>query len=393
VIRNFRKSYFLAWSLFIILALGGFSYLRNFIETGNPLYPLDFAIAGKSIFKGVMDRAIYNAHFSPKDYSISKVLFHEGLGLQTLVLVLPGIFLALPLKILKERKGLTFVAGYILILPLLIYLVYRYLIPLANLRYLYAMLGLGITLGFFVLKKLNTPKIIVNILVILCVLASMPELAKRQELAAALVFALFFFTVLFLFGDKFDPGFLLKRSYISIFFILILSFLIIGERWYFKNEFPRYLKMVKYSGFWPDAAIAWDWLNSHTSGNNIAYAGRPVPFPLYGSQFKNSVYYVSVNETEPAKLHYFAGSKYEWGSGFEGEHKNFEAENNYRGRADYKTWLKNLSDKNTDYLFIYSLHQIKGIEFPMEDVWAKSDPVKFSPIFSNATVHIYKVIK
>jgi hypothetical protein len=151
--------------------------------------------------------------------------------------------------------------------------------------------------------------------------------------------------------------------------------------------------MVKYSGFWPDATKAWDWLNSNTDGNNIAYVGRPVPFPLYGSGLKNNVYYVSVNKTDPARLHFFKNSKYRWDGSFEAWHKNLEAGGNYRFGASYETWLDNLSKRKTDYLFIYLLHQTKDIIFPLEDSWARAHPDKFKKVFSNPTTHIYKILR
>ncbi len=151
--------------------------------------------------------------------------------------------------------------------------------------------------------------------------------------------------------------------------------------------------MVKYSGFWPDATKAWFWLNENTSGNNIAYVGRPVPFPLYGTNFKNNVYYVSVNKTEPARLHYFKNSYYSWGEDYLSLHKNLEKEGNYRSGAEYNIWLENLRKRNTDYLFVYSLHQIKGIEFPFEDKWADSHRDKFDLVFKNDTIHIYRMIR
>ena len=151
--------------------------------------------------------------------------------------------------------------------------------------------------------------------------------------------------------------------------------------------------MVKYSGFWPDATKAWAWLNKNTDSANVAYTGRPVPFPLYGSNFKNNVYYASVNRIDPAKLHYFSGSDYKWGADFRELHKNLEEKNNYRGNADYPAWLNNLFKRNTDYLFVYSLHQIEGIEFPLEDRWAMGNPGRFTLVFSNDTVKIYKINK
>ena len=151
--------------------------------------------------------------------------------------------------------------------------------------------------------------------------------------------------------------------------------------------------MVKYSGFWPDATKAWEWLNNNTEGNNIAYVGRPVPFPLYGKGFKNNVYYVSVNSVDPARLEYFPNSKYIWGYDGESVHKTFAEDVNYRGKPDYFIWLRNLHKHRTDYLFIYSLHQIKTIQLPIEDEWANSHNEIFNPVFKNDTVHIYKIIR
>jgi hypothetical protein len=253
---------------------------------------------------------------------------------------------------------------------------------------------MGIILGFYTAYILGISKIILRILVVISILASAFELANRLELVSSIIltFLLFFLALLSL---KNIRKVKLKIKLFLRFFLLIISLVILVflEKDYTRNEFPGYIKMEKYSGFWPDATRAWDWLNKDTSGNNIAYVGRPVPFPLYGTNFKNNVYYVSVNKTEPAKLHFFPGSRYTWGYGFLSLHQNLEAEGNYRGGADYSIWLNNLLRRNTEYLFVYSLHQTKDIAFPLEDKWAGYNPSKFTPVFSNRTIHIYKISK
>jgi len=391
----FRKpeSLFLLFLLLIII-FGGFSYIRNFVQTGNPFYPLELKLFAKTVFKGVMDSQTYRAHFKIEDYALSKLLFHEGLGPQSLIFILPSIFLALPISFMKNRKAINLNLVYFLILPLLLYLVYRFVIPLANTRYLYPLLGMGIILGFYTVYILGIPKIILRILVVISILASAFESANRLELVSSIIltFLLFFLALLSL--KNIRKAKLKIKLFFRLFPLIIsLVILVFLEKDYTRNEFPRYIKMEKYSGFWPDATFAWGWLNKNTSGNNIAYVGRPVPFPLYGTNFKNNVYYVSVNKIEPAKLHFFAGSHYAWGYGFLSLHQNLEAEGNYRGGADYSIWLNNLLGRNTEYLFVYSLHQTKEIAFPLEDKWAEANPGKFTPVFSNKTIHIYKISK
>lgn len=384
--KNPNKAYLLLISLAVIISLGGFTYIRNFLEAGNPLYPLNLKVMGIDIFKGVIDNSIYSVHFKQRDFALSKLLFHEGLGAQTLIFIFPAVFLGLPLTLLKKKSGLNLVLAYSLLLPFLIYLAYRFIIPLPNSRYLYPLLGVGLACGFYTARLLNLPKSIINILTALCVLASIPELARRQELAASLALATaLFFLLPYLI--KFIPRLIIPSV------IVIFLGLVILNNDYIKNEYPRYIKMERYSGFWPDATRAWDWLNSNTQGNNIAYVGRPVPFPLYGSSFKNNVYYVSVNKQDPAKLHYFSESYYSWGHDFLSLHKSLEAAGNYRSGADYNTWFANLLKRNTDYLFIYSLHQTQDIEFPLEDNWARSNPAKFNQVFLNNSIRIYKVLR
>ena len=391
--RNPSRVYLFITSIFIVIAIGGFSYIRNFVDTGNPLYPLDFSLFGKSIFKGVIGAGTYRAHFKIEDYRISKLLFHEGLGLQSLLFILPSTLLALPVALLKKRKTLTFNLAYFLVLPILIYLIYRYIIPLANVRYLYPFLGLGIILGLYTAKNLNIPGRVIKILVLLCILSSMGELAKRRELIASMILTISLLPVA-IFLIKHKPRVLIRKSLLILaisFFMVVL--LVLLQKDYARNEYPRYIRMVKYSGFWPEATVAWDWLNENTKGDNIAYAGRPVPFPLYGTNFKNNVYYASVNKTEPAKLHYFPDSHYHWDYDFLSLHRNLGSEGNYRSDADYSVWLNNLDQRNIDYLFIYSLHQTKDVMFPLEDNWAKAHPAKFNLAFANQTVHIYKIIR
>lgn len=390
--KNINKFYFLIFLILALIILGSFTYIRNFIDTGNPLYPLDFKLFAKTIFKGVMDNNIYRAHFKTEDYRISKLLFHEGLGLQTTIFILPAIFLALPATFLKNKKNLNFYLAYFLMLPFLIYFVYRYIIPLANTRYLYSLLGIGMIIGFYLFEILDIPKRLINILVFICTVVSMAELAKRQELIISIIF-----TISLLFSFKFFLKFiewLIKKPLLMVFlFTFIIFALILLNKNYTLNEYSRYIKMTRYSGFWIEVTYAWKWLNDNTSGNNIAYVGRPVPFPLYGTNFKNNVYYVSVNETEPVKLHYFPDSRYQWGYDFLSLHKNLEENGNYRSQADYSVWLNNLKRCNIEYLFIYSLHQTKDIEFPLEDKWAKANPDRFTPSFNNQTIHIYKILK
>ncbi|MDD5465377.1 MAG: hypothetical protein PHP73_03435 [Candidatus Omnitrophica bacterium] len=385
---GYKKMFALTACFLPILAVGGFSYIKNFILTHNPLYPLNLKIAGHTIFRGVVDSVVYRTGIRPGDFNIAKFLFHEGLGGQTLIFVLPAIVLACPILLFKNRKTHSLLMDYLLILPFLIILTFRFVIPLPNIRYIYALFAVGILIFFYAAEAFKIQKLFLKILVALCVIGSIPELAKKYELIAGLILSL---TLFFTFGSIIK---LLKKNFkLKIIILCILTFLslVFIEKFYIKNEFPSYSKMVKYSGFWPDAAQAWNWLNDNTTGNNIAYIGRPVGFPLYGTNFKNNVYYVSINKVEPAMLHYFPDSKYIWGYNGNKVFRNFESPENYRGNADYNVWLANLKNKRIDFLFVYSELIKKTDDFPIEDKWAIAHPEIFNPVFKNSTIRIYKL--
>jgi len=306
---------------------------------------------------------------------------------------LPSIFLGLPTALIKKRKSLNIIFAYFLILPILIYIVYRYIIPLANVRYLYPLLGIGIVSGFYIIEMLNINRKVLKFLVFLCLFASMSELSSHEELVASLIVTFILLFLLPLFIKNIQKVKISKSRFLIIPIMILVIILTFLEMDYIKHEYSRYIDMEGYSGFWPDATRAWNWLNENTQGNNIAYAGRPVGFPLYGTNFKNEVYYVSINKTEPAKLHYFPDSYYRWGYDFLSQHKNLREKGNYRSDSNYSVWLNNLLNRNSDYLFIYSLHQTKRIVFPLEDRWAKANRNRFIPVFTNETVHIYKIVK
>lgn len=374
--------------LICMLIIGGFSYIRNFIETGSPLYPTTFKILGKTIFPGVMDKSNFTAFLKQEDYSLIKVLFHEGMGAGTLLFVVTSI----PLFVFMSYKNKKFtLEGTILASSFVfLYFIYRYVFSLPNIRYLYPMIAVGYILTFYALSNIKFPRAVLSWIIMFCFFTSMPEMARKTELVISMILSLLLFIVS-LFTYR-----ILQVNFVKLVLICILLSLLvfaIGNIDYNKHEFQRYSKTTKFSGFWPDATLAWDWLNSNTAGSNIAYVGRPVPFPLYGSGLKNNVFYVSVNKVDPIKLHFLKNSRYRWDASYENLHRNLEADGNYRANADYKTWLDNLCKRKTDYLFVYSLHQTKGIIFPIEDRWAKDHPDKFKDVFSNLTIHIYRILK
>ncbi len=382
----------------VVIVLGGFSYARNYLSTGNPLYPVELKLLGLTIFEGVRDKASYTVHFSPQDYRLSKLLFHEGLSGQGPLFMFLPVFIALPLALLTRRLGKRLLLAYFLLTPLLLYGVYYFIISLPFSRYLYPLFGLAMIFGFLVIDMLRIPQTVTRVLVTLCVLGSMSTLASHGELVAGIISSLVLFFVLLALRrhNRLRPFFAKPFAWRMLRIALasmVITGLFVCNNYYNAQEHARYVTTQEYSGFEPQETEAWRWLNEHTGGDHIAYAGKPLPFPLYGEKFKNDVYYVSVNEVEPAQLHFYPKSRYQWGADFLQMHESFQAPENYRGKADYAIWLAHLKKRDTDYLFSYSLQQTKQLLFSLEDSWARQHPEFFEPVFERKKVRIYKVKK
>lgn len=373
----------------LISVFGSFSYLRNFLLTGNPLYPIDLTILGKKIFSGVIDRQTFTARNLKEGYSFLKLLLHEGLGVQSLLIIFPGTLFAFFVGLSKKNNDLFL--RYFLLLPLLLYLTYQFILPLPNSRYLYPMLGTGILAGMYLINYFKIPFKTIKFISVLFIFGSAIESAYRRERGTVFLLSLILF-IFFIACLKSKTLRTILFSKITLFLFIFFSIIILQPIFidYKNNEYLRYIKR---SPYWPEATKAWSWLNEHTNNNNISYVGKPVPFPLYGRDFKNNVYYTSVNAIDPVHLHNFKDSKYRWDNNAENMHKSFEEPANYRGNADYQTWLNNLKKRKTDFLFIYSLHHTKLVQFPLEEQWAQNHPESFSLVFDNAGIKIYRLKK
>ncbi|MEK7172648.1 MAG: hypothetical protein AAB740_01565, partial [Patescibacteria group bacterium] len=252
---------FLGIGAVLIIIFGGYGYIRNFFQTGNPFYPMEIVIFGKEIFKGIFEKANYLCRVKASDYAVTKILFSEGMGAGIILFLIPGYLMAV-YKFIKSLELRTWnleeipssklqapssKSLLVLLIPPALFLIWRYLIPLANLRYIYAAVAIGYAAAFIAMPQKKPYTTIVRILVAVCLLASAGELAKRQEL----IFGLFLSIVLFfIFRKIFQRAVDLKAKHWLIIVLALIPIAAILNADYNKNEFKRYVSMVKYSGFW-----------------------------------------------------------------------------------------------------------------------------------------------
>jgi hypothetical protein len=365
----------------MVVLFGGFMYVKNYISIGNPLFPVDVRIFGKTIFKGLMDNATYRLRIAEGDkFELMKIIFSEGLGVQFLTLILPGTFLTVFLyKYIKSKTSPGAELLLLFITPLVMLIFYSFFINIYTMRYFFPYISLGLlTAIIFVVQLPRGDKYLVWVAFI-SIVASACELAHRYELILSLLLSILFFTALAFYKRKvaaFYKSQAFNRTVAGALLLVVLFFVYFNNK-YSKEEFGRYPISSSKKEKNTDIGKSWKWLNNRTkNGASIAYTGRAEFYPLFGTQLKNKVEYISINEKETTAYN--------------------KPDGLFRRKKDFSAWIENLKKKKIEYLFIalpffINRESEDPTKFPIEDEWASGHPELFKLVFENPVARIYSV--
>ena len=329
-----RQRRFINLSVFCLFTLltGGFSYIRNLVQTGNPMYPAEVRMAGRTVFPGI---------YRPDELQFSP--FHTGfhwldvidnpgfdlIGLASLILV---FLFSLALMIgatagwrarNSSARGRYRLETFFLILPVANAAVFHFLIPYRNMRFLIFVIA-AMYLLTAVLNRLN-PALFGWILPLMTVgIVTSLITSIRADICPP------------------DP----------------------------LNRFPDPVdKHALDSG--------WNWLQKFTDqtgrGYRIAYTGNNAVYPLYGKSFRNDVFYVPVNDISTKAHDYDQGL--------------------YRKLSDPDTWFDNLFEYETELLCSIGTELKAGIRHEIEDYWARGFSDCFELVYSDRITHIYRLTR
>lgn len=377
-----KKVLFFGVMVLTVILFGGYIFIKNYIFIGNPLFPVNIKIFGKTIFKGLLNSAEYKMQVASWGLDLKKIIFKEGLGVQFIALILPGIFAPfIFFKYLKDR--FSPLGEYILLFsaPLIMLVLYGVSINVYTVRYFFPFLSIGLLSAvIFAAKFSYGNKYLIFISAISIIFASF-QLANGPELAVSILLSVFLFMALAIYKKQVAEFYESKGLSKAIFLALaaLVLFLVYFNNDYNKEEFNRYpLSFSKKESAQRDIGRGWKALNELTGkGSRVAYTGRQEYYPLYGTGLKNRPMYVSVNEKEMAPYNSPDGL--------------------YRKVKDFSAWRNNLKKHNIEYLFIAhpvfnNRESVDPAKFPIEDEWAIAHPEDFQLVFNNSLTRIYKVL-
>ncbi len=382
--RERAGSILFAISLILIAAFifGGFTYVRTFLTTGNPLYPVKLAIFGKQIFPGFIDKETFSRIFvNWSDFSLKDMFFSEGLGAQFIFFTVFGTFIPfLGALLIRKKFDLKREEMALSIAPLIMFLLFIFAIRAYWIRYIFPYLAVGIISAFIFLNKSGWGRKYITFFGLACIFSSAAELAHRGELITCLSISFVLFLLALFTAKKTNsrpivfPG---LKPLLLLAGLIFFTLYFLNEK-YDREEFNRIPGLFTKNELWQrDLGYGWKWLNENTKGGSrVAYTGRNEFYPLFGERLKNRVFYISVND-KPGIAHFYPDGL-------------------YRKEKVFGAWLDNLKESRIEYLFVALPQECSNEsedkkEFPVEDKWALAHPDLFRLVFSNTQVRIYVI--
>ncbi|MCX5709158.1 MAG: hypothetical protein NT088_00265, partial [Candidatus Omnitrophica bacterium] len=296
---------FISLSVILVTTLlfGGYMFIKNYIYTGDPIFPVTLKIFGKPFFQGLLDNAEYKRQLFSNEAGNLFRIFREGLGIQFFALILPGTFLPLIfLKYLKNKVRPLAEYGLVFATPLLMLILFRACVDTYVARYLFPYLSLALIVSIIFVTKLPGGSIYLWIVSFISIFAASFQLANRVELVTSVLISWVLFALI-VFYKKQLLFFYNRKGFGRV----IMAVLVVGaiglvnlNNYYDRTEFKRYPSNFSKKESWQiDMGKGWKALNELTGkGSRVAYTGRGEFYPLFGQGLKNDVKYVSVNSKE-----------------------------------------------------------------------------------------------
>ena len=389
-----------AVALLLMVIVGGFAYVRNAVNGGNPLLPLELRLAGSTIAPGIVGGDYYFGSDAPRLswsqlFLSARALLDAGPAFLVVLLSLPAAFL------LGKRARFR---AWLAMSALLAFLASAVLMPYREHRYFFPVLAVA----WSVLASMASARELMALragLVLILVTAPLTLFYWGKDLvlagfgaghAAAAVLALLFVSgvvwlrslarlrvcVARVLATR--AGRIQAAALMGVLAVLVLAGTSIA---YVPGRYERWARYWASRHEWErpeepradfrDMGASWQILADETRARPavIAYAGMNAPYPMTGFSFANPVRFVPRGENPLA-------SDYDWGS------KPVDC----REPGSMASWMENLERTRVQYLCVYRIASATDPDppFPVEREWADRAPEAFRLVWSSEYARIYR---
>ena len=423
-----RETKFLkaAWvSLLGVLLTGSFFYIRNWINAGNPLFPVEVSFLGVHFFEGYEGSNVQEyltttsllANFTTIDSikNFVHLYFFKTGPYGILSIALPPILLCTAFviyfwnKLLKKRKlthqfwMLSALAlGTMLYFYLYIKAPYTERDLLPNIRYSLPFLIMGsITIGYFASMRKMLRKAFLLSSVLFCaysftqLIISSPELIPstgrflvdyallweyKVYVLFASIFCIFLLSSLVALTRSIERTRKAKCRYLFLVSVLFLTssigFALINfahsEREVLMQHTSEYWLSDEYELKILNIVEAAEWLDSNAVHAKVAYTGFNYHYHLFGRDLSREVDYVNINDCTNCRYIDYKDS-----------------EGSIRRDPSYEDWYENLKSQEKEYLVVNPVitEEVWNYEFE----WINENPEHFEQVFNLNDIYIYKI--
>lgn len=407
-----RRSLALAASAILpMIGLGGFWYLRNYVLTGNPVFPMSLAFLGHTIFPG-QEHALWDSTRLWNYLADVGVLvgvsgaFFRSYG-AVAALVLPAGASVFVARLVRRRavpdpcltpSPYLRLCFAIAVLSTVLYLKTPYSImrfsvddaigvsalsagmrfALPGVAMWFVVVGLAFSSTSSAIEWSHHTWAAAGLALLQAVVVSSDHRAagffgrrlfSYNHLLVSVVFAFTTYGVSSLLSGRREPLRLGLWGVRRLALLLALAAVISGTCAFSIDQYRESYRLDVYRREYGEMANVWTWVRENLSNSRIAYSGFLLTYPLYGQDYSNRVRYINISGELEWRYHDFAR---------EGMY--------YRGKeSSYKDWVRNLAAWDADFLVVVDSGNL------VEAAWASEHLGSFRLVHQTGEMSVYSI--
>ena len=375
----------------LVIALAGPWFARNWVFTGNPLHPTEFALGGWTIWRGMLTvrrshllatpRGVWDV-FTSGYYSLPLLLDNRHLPWIRGLLSMNGLLiLSWIVAVLLNLRRIAHdpLRRAVLIGPPFAILLFAIASPYGEMRFVYPSIILLFATIALAVRPLPwlAQVIITTILALTSAATAFHREMSLQFILTGIILAILATLVLILRSRRWLPPIVWPAA-------ATVGVLALATYVYWHAYVERYRHAGTYdvwsdSSLYPGQAEIWKHVREELpKGSRIAYANTYLVYPLTGFNFDHPLTYVPTRKNLGSFLELPRMNQ-----PITGEEIPAHIVRLLRQDPDRDHWLERLDKSRADYLVVFTIDPAKPSEriTPPEQQFAESHPARFTRVF------------